>query len=71
MCIRDRTHNPAAATGLPGSVGEFGWGGAYHSTYWVDPKEEMVVVYLTQIIPAINLDDHEKVRTMVYQAIID
>ena len=67
----DLTHNPAAATGLPGSVGEFGWGGAYHSTYWVDPKEEMVVVYLTQIIPAINLDDHEKVRTMVYQAIID
>ena len=64
------THEPAAA-GLPGSVGEFGWGGAYHSTYWADPKEELVVVYLTQLIPAINLDDHQKVRTMVYQAIID
>ena len=37
--------------GIPGSVGEYGWGGAYHSTYWVDPKEELVVVYLTQIIP--------------------
>ena len=47
------THDPAAA-GLPGSAGEFGWGGAYHSTYWADPKEEMVVVYLTQIIPAIG-----------------
>ena len=64
------THDPAA-TGLPGSVGEFAWAGAYHSTYWVDPKEELVVVYLTQIIPAINLDDQRKVRTMVYQAIID
>ena len=64
------THDPAA-TGLPGSVGEFGWGGAYHSTYWADPEEELVVVYLTQLIPAINMDDHQKVRTMVYQAIID
>ena len=64
------THDPAA-TGLPGSVGEFGWGGAYHSTYWADPEEELVVVYLTQLIPAINIDDHQKVRTMVYQAIID
>src|SRR5690606_5598972 len=27
--------------GTPGSVGEFGWGGAYHSTYWVDPAEEL------------------------------
>ena len=58
-------------SGLPGSVGEFGWGGAYHSTYWVDPEEELVVVYLTQIIPAINLDDQQKLRTLVYQAIID
>src|SRR5690606_17394809 len=33
--------------GVPGSVGEFGWGGAYHSAYWVDPAEELVVVYLT------------------------
>ena len=64
------TKDPAAA-GLPGSVGEFGWGGAYHSTYWADPKEEMVVVYLTQIIPAIGLDDQQKVRSLVYQAIVD
>ncbi len=60
-----------ATTGLPGSAGEFGWGGAYHSTYWADPEEEMVVVYLTQIIPAMNLDDQQKIRTLVYQAIID
>ena len=64
------THAPAA-NGLPGSVGEFGWGGAYHSTYWADPEEELVVVYLTQLIPAINIDDPQKVRTMIYQAIID
>jgi CubicO group peptidase (beta-lactamase class C family) len=59
------------ARGTAGSEGEYGWGGAYHSTYWVDPKEELVVVYLTQLIPAGNLDDQGKLRALVYQAIID
>jgi CubicO group peptidase (beta-lactamase class C family) len=57
--------------GTPGSVGELGWGGAYHSTYWIDPVEELVVVHLTQIIPAGDVDDQDKVRALVYQAIID
>lgn len=59
------------ARGTPGAVGEFGWGGAYHSTYWVDPKNELVVVYFTQLIPARDVDDHSKLRTLIYQAIID
>ena len=60
-----------AALGLPASVGEFAWGGAYHSTYWVDPAEELVVAYMTQIIPAGDIDDHGKLRALVHQAIID
>jgi len=59
------------ARGLPGSVGEFGWGGAYHSVYWVDPDEQLVVVYLTQLIPANGIDDHGKLRALVYQALDD
>jgi CubicO group peptidase (beta-lactamase class C family) len=59
------------ARGVPGSVGEFGWGGAYHSRYWVDPQEQLLVVYLTQLIPANNLDDQEKVRILTYQALVD
>ena len=59
------------ARGIPGSVGEFGWGGAYHSTYWVDPVKELVVVYFTQVIPAGGLDDNGKLRALIYQAIID
>jgi len=57
------------ARGLPGSVGEYGWGGAYHSTYWVDPAEQLVVVYMTQVIPSGTLDDQNKLRALVYQAI--
>jgi CubicO group peptidase (beta-lactamase class C family) len=59
------------ARGAPGSVGEFGWGGAYHSQYWVDPAEELVVVYMTQLIPAGDIDDTAKLRALVYQAIVD
>jgi len=59
------------ARGVPGSVGEFGWGGAYHSSYWVDPKKELVVVYFTQLLPAMDLDDQDKLRTLIYQAIMD
>jgi CubicO group peptidase (beta-lactamase class C family) len=59
------------ARGWPGSEGEFGWGGAYHTTYWVDPREELIVVHLTQVVPAGDVDDQAKVRALVYQAIVD
>ncbi|MEZ4702272.1 MAG: serine hydrolase domain-containing protein [Rhodothermales bacterium] len=57
--------------GTPGTLGEFGWGGAYHSTYWVDPKEDLVVVYFTQLIPARQIDDHDKLRVAIYQALLE
>jgi CubicO group peptidase (beta-lactamase class C family) len=57
--------------GDPGSIGEYGWGGAYHSTYWVDPKEQLIVVHLTQTNPAGDLDDFAKLRAVVYGAIAD
>lgn len=59
------------ARGVPGSLGEFGWAGAYHSTYWADPEEELVAVYFTQLIPAIDIDDQNKFRALLYQAIVD
>lgn len=58
-------------SGLPGSPGSYAWGGAYHSTYWVDPAEELVVSYMTQVIPAQGLDDHQRIRALVYQALVD
>jgi CubicO group peptidase (beta-lactamase class C family) len=56
--------------GRYGSVGEFGWGGAYHTNYWVDPKEKLVCVVMTQLLPAGSSDLHAKVRTLVYQSIV-
>lgn len=57
--------------GTLGTEGEYGWGGAYHSTYWIDPEEDLVVVYFTQLIPAGNIDDYGKLRALIYQAFID
>ena len=59
------------ARGTMGSVGEYGWGGAYHSTYWVDPVEKLVVVYLTQLLNAGGVDDFSKLRSGIYQSIIE
>lgn len=56
--------------GVLGNVGEYGWGGAYHSNYFVNPKEKLIVVYFTQVVP-ITLDDHQKLKTLVYQSIVD
>ncbi|MBP9924801.1 MAG: beta-lactamase family protein [Cyclobacteriaceae bacterium] len=56
--------------GTPGSVGEYGWGGAYGSSYWVDPKEDLVVVYFKQLTPTNNLDDQSKLRALIYQALV-
>ena len=57
--------------GAQSSVGEYGWGGAYHSVYWVDPKEQLVVIYMTQLLPAGNIDDYGKLRAGVYSSIVD
>ena len=57
--------------GFPGSLSQFGWGGAYGSTYWVDPKEELVVVYMTQLRPGSIVRDQLELRALIYQAMVD
>lgn len=59
------------ARGTPGAIGEFGWGGAYHSSYWVDPLNELVVVYFTQMMPGPRIDDFGALRALIYQAIVE
>lgn len=53
-----------------GSVGRFGWGGAYGSMYWVDPGEDLVAVYMIQLLPRRDLDLSTKFENLVYQAIV-
>ena len=57
--------------GTYGSLGQFGWGGAYGSTFWVDPAEEMIVLYFTQVRPGSIVKDQLQLRALVYQALVD
>ena len=57
-------------SGRYGTEGGFGWGGAYHTTYWVDPKERMVALLMTQLLPAGDSDLHARFRALVYQSIV-
>jgi len=51
------------------SVGTFGWGGAYGSTYFVDPAEQLVVVLMINQLP-LRSDAASRFPTMVYQAMV-
>lgn len=59
------------SSGRPGGrpSGSLGWGGAYHSVYWIDPVNDLSVVYLTQVIPSGDLDDEAVVERMIYKAL--
>jgi CubicO group peptidase (beta-lactamase class C family) len=60
----------AAQSGAPGSVGEFGWSGAAKTHYWVDPKEELVGLFMTQSMMSFDLPEFD-LRALAYQAIED
>jgi CubicO group peptidase (beta-lactamase class C family) len=64
------TTEDVGAAGRPDSPGAYGWGSAYYSKFWVDPKERLVAVFLTQLIPAAGLDLQDKFRYLVYQTIV-
>jgi CubicO group peptidase (beta-lactamase class C family) len=57
------------SAGRPGSVGEFSWAGAYFTRFWVDPQEELLAVFMAQLLPSEGLDLQGKFRALVYQAI--
>ncbi|HYK27313.1 MAG TPA: serine hydrolase domain-containing protein [Streptosporangiaceae bacterium] len=62
--------DPAANKGL-GSAGEFNWGGAASTAFWVDPAEQLTVGFYTQFMPSGADPIRSQLRQMVYQALID
>jgi len=59
-----------AESKLSGSTGIFYWGGAYNTHFFIDPKEKLISLFFTQEEP-FTFFYHDKMRQMVYQAIID
>jgi CubicO group peptidase (beta-lactamase class C family) len=57
-----------AASGAPGSAGEYGWSGAAKTHFWVDPKEHVVALFMTQSMLSFDLPELD-LRALVYQAL--
>jgi CubicO group peptidase (beta-lactamase class C family) len=64
------TMNPAQ-TLIPGSRGEYAWGGAATTSFWIDPAEELIAIFMTQVLPSSAYPIRRELRTMVYAAITD
>ena len=60
-----------AKTQVAGSVGEYWWGGAASTAFWIDPVEDLCVVFLTQFLPSTLYPIRRELRTMVNAAVID
>jgi CubicO group peptidase (beta-lactamase class C family) len=58
-------------TGAIGSAGEFNWGGAAGTRFWIDPKEQMIGIFMIQILPHTNLTYGGQFKQLAYQAIVD
>ena len=64
----DGTKAPLDELGTPG---EFGWGGFFYTTFTIDPKEQMIVIFMAQLHPAGDVNIQNVVKTMAYQSIND
>ena len=51
-------------------IGEYGWGGAASTVFWVNPKEEMVVIFLTQLLPSSTYQVRRELRSLVYSSLM-
>ena len=60
-----------AKTLIPGSPGEYAWGGVATTSFWIDPAEELITIFMTQVLPSSAYPIRRELRTMVYSAITD
>ena len=56
-------------TMMPGSVGEFYWGGMYSTAFFVDPVEEITMVFMTQLAPSSTYPIRRELKTLIYAAL--
>jgi CubicO group peptidase (beta-lactamase class C family) len=62
--------SPARAQTI-GSIGEYAWGGAASTGFWIDPLEDMIVILMTQLMPSSTWPLRRELHTLVHQAIVD
>ncbi|MGT2494406.1 hypothetical protein ACU4GD_37905 [Cupriavidus basilensis] len=60
-----------ASTMIPGSAGDFFWARAASTFFWVDPQEDLIGLFLTQLLPSSAYPVRRQLRTLVYSAITE
>jgi CubicO group peptidase (beta-lactamase class C family) len=58
-------------SGVPGSVGEYNWGGYASTLFWVDPKEELIAILMTQFIPSGSHPLRSDFKVALYPALLN
>lgn len=64
------TFDPVKAM-LTSSPGEYYWGGAASTAFWIDPVEDIQVVFMTQVLPSSSYPIRRELRTLVYSALVE
>jgi len=59
------------ATQSIGSAGDLYWGGAASTIFWIDPAEDLTVIFMTQLMPSATFDFRGQLKSLVYPAIVD
>jgi len=57
--------------GMMGSPGEYNWGGAAGTKFWIDPQEQLIGIFMIQILPHTGLEYGSEFRVLTYQSIAD
>jgi CubicO group peptidase (beta-lactamase class C family) len=62
--------SPARAQIL-GTPGEYAWGGAASTAFWIDPAEDLIVIFMTQLMPSSSYPLRRELRVLTYAALIE
>ena len=62
--------DPAKAQ-IVGTAGEYAWGGAASTSFWIDPGEQMIVIMLTQLTPSSTYPIRRELRVLSYAAVVE
>lgn len=62
--------DPARSRSI-GSVGDFSWGGMASTLFWIDPVEQLSVVFFTQLIPSNTYPNRPELKALIHAALVD
>jgi CubicO group peptidase (beta-lactamase class C family) len=60
----------APATMVPGNTGDFYWGGMFSTFFFVDPIDDVIMIFMTQLMPSSSYPVRREIKTMLYSALV-